>query len=227
MGKYGIDLVMFDLDGTLADTVPQISLAVKKTLEKNNIVFPGEDRIRLFVGNGVDALLRRSILNKIDVLEQEIDPVLFQKVRFDYFEIYQNEIGSNYTLYDGVEETLKSLKDFGYKLAIVTNKPDVYIKPWLHSANLSDFFDFTLGGGILKVKKPDPQVMLYVCEKVGVSHEHSIMVGDSVNDVLGAQKAGIRSIGLTYGYNYGKPIKYFKPDFVFDKFIEIKGLLVG
>ena len=73
-----IELLIFDLDGTLADTVPQIALSVKRALEKNSILFPGEDRIRGFVGNGADKLLQRAMTNKFEVTDADFDPELFQ-----------------------------------------------------------------------------------------------------------------------------------------------------
>lgn len=222
-----IELVIFDLDGTLADTVPQIAIAVRRTLEKFNIPDPGVERIRGFVGNGADRLLQRAMTNNFDALEQDIDPTIFQQVRFTYFEIYKEEIADHFTLYPHVKETLESLKKQNIKLAIATNKPDIYIKPWLKAANLENIFDFTLGSGIITAKKPDPEVLFYVCNKLAVSHEHTLMVGDSSNDILAAQNAKIRSVGLTYGYNYGKPIRLFNPTYVFDDFSKIKELVIG
>ena len=105
-----IELLIFDLDGTLADTVPQIALSVKRALEKNNILFPGEDRIRGFVGNGADKLLQRAMTNKFEVTDADFDPELFQKLRIDYFKIYMEEIGNHFSLYPNVEDTLIFLK---------------------------------------------------------------------------------------------------------------------
>jgi phosphoglycolate phosphatase len=222
-----IELVIFDLDGTLADTVPQIALSVKRALERNNLPFPGVDRIRGFVGNGADRLIQRSITNRFDATESDIEPELFQKVRRDYFEIYMDEISSNFSLFPGVRETLKDLKKHGIKLAIATNKPDIYIKPWLKAAELESIFDVTVGGGILATKKPDPEILFQICRKLSVDCSNALMVGDSSNDVLAARNAGMRSVGLTYGYNYSKPIASFNPSYVLDDFSKIIEIVLG
>ena len=222
-----IELLIFDLDGTLADTVPQIALSVKRALEKNSILFPGEDRIRGFVGNGADKLLQRAMTNKFEVTDADFDPELFQKLRIDYFKIYMEEIGNHFSLYPNVEDTLIFLKKSNFKLAIATNKPDIYIRPWLTAANLENIFDLTVGSGVLSTRKPNPEILFYVCNKLGVSHEHSLMVGDSSNDIIAAQNAKMRSVGLTYGYNYSKPIKLFNPTYVLDDFSKIKEIVIG
>ena len=84
-----------------------------------------------------------------------------------------------------------------------------------------EFFELILGGDSLEEKKPNPMPLLYVCDKLNVSVEESLMVGDSKNDILAANACGMQSIGLTYGYNYGEDIAIYKPSFVFDKFADI------
>lgn len=222
-----VKLVIFDLDGTLADTAPQIARGVRSALIKNNIKAPTLEEIVHYVGNGADLLLKRSILNSYEVNDNDIDQRLFSLVKQDYLKCYMDEIGSNFTLYPGVSETLNLLKKNGYLLAIATNKPNIYIKPWLEAAGLSSVFDYTIGGGVLPTHKPDPMILLHVCEKLKIKTGEAIMVGDSCNDILGAKNAKIRSVGLTYGYNFLKPLSEYHPDYLFDQFDELKKLLIG
>ena len=122
---------------------------------------------------------------------------------------------------------MKDLKKHGIKLAIATNKPDIYIKPWLKAAELESIFDVTVGGGILATKKPDPEILFKICRKLSVDCSNALMVGDSSNDVLAARNAGMRSVGLTYGYNYSKPIASFNPSYVLDDFSKIIEIVLG
>ncbi len=222
-----VQLIIFDLDGTLADTAPQIALAVQGALKKNQVKVPVFGNIIRYVGNGADKLLKRSITDCFDFNEDDIDLKLFTQVKKDYLECYMHEIGGNFTLYPKVKDTLTSLKRHGFKLAIATNKPNMYIKPWLEAANLSSLFDFTIGSGVVPFNKPDPTVLLHVCNELGVKPENALMVGDSCNDILGAKNAGMYSVGLTYGYNFIKPLSEFHPDYLFDHFYELENLLIG
>lgn len=222
-----VNLVIFDLDGTLAHTAPQIALGVQGALTRNNLPVPGFDRIVGYVGNGADMLLKRAITDCFDFREEDIDPEVFAKVKKDYLECYMKEIGGNFQLYPGVRETLQALKEQDFKLAIATNKPDCYLKPWLQAAELLSVFDIAVGSGVVPFNKPDPAILLHICTALGVAPCNALMVGDSCNDILGARNAGMRSVGLTYGYNYLRPLQDYQPDYVFDHFNELKNLLIG
>ena len=124
-------------------------------------------------------------------------------------------------LYEGVFDTLHALKHYGYTLVLITNKPSEFIEPILSSFSLSSLFSLTIGGDSLSQKKPSALPLLYACEQLNISPSHCVMVGDSKNDILAARAANIKSIGLTYGYNYGESIATFQPDWVFNNFSEI------
>jgi phosphoglycolate phosphatase len=124
-----------------------------------------------------------------------------------------------------VRETLEYIKSQNIKLAIVTNKPHKFVEPIIRMAGLYDLFDYLLGSEVITQKKPQPEPLLYVCNKLAILPEDAIMVGDSYNDIEAAKNANIISIALTYGYNRGRDIRDSKPDFVFSDFGQIAELI--
>ena len=218
------ELIIFDLDGTLIDSVPDLALSVNHTLKSiNRDVFP-EDIIRTWVGNGAATLVKRALSGSSNINE-DIDDKLFEKALDIFLKFYSNNLTVSTILYDGVKETLENLQNNNYRLAIVTNKPYDFIEPILECLELSDLFEYYIGGDSLEVKKPNPMPLLHVCEKLNVSVENSLMIGDSKNDIIAANEANMDSIALSYGYNYDEDISTYKPNIVFDNFADINKVL--
>ena len=222
-----IRLFIFDLDGTLAATGPQIAKSVISAMKLNGMAAPSVDEILHYIGNGAERLLKRSMVNRFDYGPEQIDEEAYRRLRLTYRDEYMKFIGGDFELYPGVRETLEALKARGMMLAIASNKPDMYIRPWLDAAGLADLFDYAMGSEVIPEVKPDPAVLLHVCRRLGVKPAEAVMVGDSSNDILAARSAGMRSVGLTYGYCYTRPIKDYSPDHVFDDFRELLKLLAG
>lgn len=103
----------------------------------------------------------------------------------------------------------------------MTNKPYAFIEPILNGLGLKNIFELCLGGDSLENRKPHPQQLFHICKELNISIENSIMIGDSKNDILAAQSAGMNSIGVSYGYNYGEDISLSQPDAVVDDFADI------
>ncbi|MGL4793495.1 MAG: phosphoglycolate phosphatase, partial [Aeromonas jandaei] len=175
--------------------------------------------IRTWVGNGADKLIQRALAYR------EADPELFAKARPIFFQHYNACLLQGLAMYDGVAQSLRRLQTLGYKQAIVTNKPSDFVAPILDALGISDCFALWLGGNCVPVKKPSPEPLLHACQELGVSPARTLMVGDSENDVLAAKAAGMKVVGLTYGYNYGRPIADSRPDWVFEHFSQLDALL--
>lgn len=216
--------LLFDLDGTLVDSAPDLALAVNDTLTQLNLPTYPESTIRSWVGNGAKVLIERALSGSSSI-SSDLDPDLAKKALEIFLTSYQNNLCIHSKLYDGVLSSLQTLKGFGYKLAVVTNKPERFIEPILAGLDLSGVFDVLVGGDTLPQKKPDPSPLHYACEKMNVAIEQSLMIGDSRNDILAAKAAGTQSVGLTYGYNYGLPIADSDPEWVFDNFADILNIL--
>lgn len=214
-----IKLIQFDLDGTLIDSVAQLWQAVNLMLAELGHRQVTEQEVRLWVGNGADMLVQRALTA---ALTRPPTPSQHQQARGLFDKAYQSVASHQVVLYPGVIDTLEQLKKAGYTLALVTNKPYGFVPDILAKSGLAPYFSLSLGGDSLADKKPSPVPLLHVCHTLNIAPEHSIMVGDSENDILAAQAAGMASVGLTYGYNYGKSIADSQPNWVLS---ELKGLL--
>lgn len=184
--------VIFDLDGTLIHSLPDILEYVNMTLEKFNAPLRNEKEIRQFIGNGARNLIKRSFG---DITEAELD----ERLAF-YNEKYTNSGSPKTRLFDGVKEMLLTLKERGYRLAILTNKPqkttdEVYQK-YLSFAN----FDMVVGQSNSVKCKPDKTATLNILSQLGVERENAFFIGDGETDVLTSINAGIKNVSVLWGY---------------------------
>jgi len=212
--------ILFDLDGTLIDSAPDLASAINHMLVTIGREKMSPDIIRTWVGNGASILVQRGLSGKIDI-DNSLDPILVEKALAIFIEYYAKHICIDTVTYPRVRSTLKILKAKGYRLAIVTNKPYHLIQPILDGLELNGLFEYLLGGDSLIKRKPDPLPLLHTCEKLGVSVDECVMVGDSKNDILAANAANMQSIGLTYGYNYGEDINEHGPDLCLNDFADM------
>jgi len=208
----------------ILDSAPDLVLAVNhmlKTLGRET--FSG-DTIRSWVGNGAQTLVKRSLCGS-SVIDDEIDPELFANALDIFLDFYAQNLCVDTVTYPNVPATLSGLKAQGYRLALVTNKPFGFIAPLLEGLALTELFEFCLGGDSLPRRKPDPLPLLHVCERLDLHPSECVMIGDSKNDILAANAAGMQSIGVSYGYNYGEDISLYRPDRVVNDFSEIMAML--
>jgi phosphoglycolate phosphatase len=124
-------------------------------------------------------------------------------------------------LYPAVTETLAELKQAGFTLALVTNKPSKFVPEILAKHGIDKYFVDVLGGDAFPEKKPNPVALNWLMEKHNCQPEEMLMVGDSKNDILAAKNAGCAAFGLTYGYNHGEPIAASNPEFVADTIADL------
>lgn len=211
-------LLIFDFDGTLIDSVPDLADATNAmltTLGKDTYPL---DTIRNWVGNGSRMLVERALVGKIEVLKDELTVEEAEHAEQVFFDAYKNLSDSKTVAYPNVDSGLRQLKEAGYTLALVTNKPIRFVPKILESFGWTSLFDMVLGGDSLTTKKPDPAPLLHVCDKLGVMQDKAVMIGDSRNDILAGQNAKIDTLGLSYGYNYGQDIRDLNPTAAFDDF---------
>lgn len=196
-------LVMFDLDGTLVDSVPDLAAAVDKALLALGRAPAGVERVRDWVGNGARVLLRRALAGGLEharVAEAEAEQAL---------QLFMTAYAESHALtrvYPGVTQTLDWLRGQEIPLAIVTNKPERFVAPLLDEKGLGSYFRWIVGGDTLAQQKPDPAALLHVLRLARVEARQALFVGDSRNDVLAAKAAGVPCVALSYGYNHGRPI---------------------
>jgi phosphoglycolate phosphatase len=211
-------LVMFDLDGTLMDSVPDLAAAVDKMLMLLGREPAGIERVRDWVGNGSRVLVRRALAGRLE--HDGVGDELADEALALFMQAYAG--GHELTaVYPGVRECLDWLREREVKLAIITNKPAQFIEPLLEEKGLAGYFDWLVGGDTLPQQKPDPAALFWVMDKAGVAPGESLFVGDSRNDVRAAKAATVRCVALTYGYNHGEPIADEQPALVLDDLREL------
>ncbi|RAR31095.1 phosphoglycolate phosphatase [Pseudomonas sp. MDMC224] len=211
-------LVMFDLDGTLIDSVPDLAEAVDRMLVELGRAPAGVEKVRDWVGNGARVLVRRALAGGLDhaaVGEAETEEALAR-----FLDIYA-DCHHLTALYPGVHELLEALSTAAVELAVVTNKPERFVAPLLEQVGLGGYFRWIIGGDTLPQQKPDPAALLQVMRLAGVEAAQSLFVGDSRNDVLAARAAAVPCIAVSYGYNHGRPIAEERPSLVVDSLAEL------
>jgi len=217
-------LVMFDLDGTLMDSVPDLAAAVDKMLMLLGREHAGIARVRDWVGNGSRVLVRRALAGGLE--HEGVSDEFADEALALFMQAYSGGHELT-TVYPGVRECLDWLREREVKLAIITNKPAQFIEPLLEEKGLAGYFDWLVGGDTLPQQKPDPAALFWVMDKAGVAPGESLFVGDSRNDVRAAKAATVRCVALTYGYNHGEPIADEQPALVLDDLRELVASVPG
>jgi len=217
-------LVMFDLDGTLMDSVPDLAAAVDKMLMLLGRQPAGVARVRDWVGNGSRVLVRRALAGGLQ--HEGVADELADEAQALFMQAYAGGHELT-TVYPGVRECLDWLRAREVKLAIVTNKPAQFIEPLLEEKGLTGYFDWLVGGDTLAQQKPDPAALFWVMERAGVAPGESLFVGDSRNDVRAAKAAAVPCVALNYGYNHGEPIANEQPALVLDDLRQLVASVSG
>jgi phosphoglycolate phosphatase len=199
--RYPAEAVLFDLDGTLLDTIADLAEGVNRMLAEIGRPLRPLEEIHSFVGKGIPNLVRRCLTENTHASEAEIEAAL------PVFRRHYAEVNGRHTrIYPGIPETLAALRAQGRRLAVVTNKAEAFTLPLLERMGMAAHFDAVVSGDTLPVKKPDPAVLFHACALLGVQTSRTVMIGDSANDALAARAAGMPVLLVTYGYSEGMPV---------------------
>ena len=226
MNQQDKQLLIFDFDGTLIDSVPDLADATNTMLEQLGKPTYSLDTIKEWVGNGSRLLVERALVGKTEVVTGELTKDEADHAEQVFLQAYNTIETSKTVAYPDVDKGLRQLKEAGFTLALVTNKPIRFVPKILESFDWQDLFSEVLGGDSLPVKKPDPTPLLQTCETLNFTIEQAYMIGDSINDMLAGQNAGIDTLALSYGYNYGKDIRDSNPNQAFDNFADLLNYLL-
>jgi len=213
-----IKLICFDLDGTLVNSVPDLRLSLNAMLDDLKLPHVNDLIVKTWVGNGIPKMVERCLEHVESQYSLEAAITIFEGY-------YQQFLNTESGLYPTVKSTLFKLQDKGYKIALVTNKAEQFLPELLRYFGINRCFDLLLGGDTLAKNKPDPMQVDYACEYFNVEKSQVVMVGDSRNDIYAGQNAHVKTIALTYGYNYGEPIGDINPDYIINHFDELLTLL--
>jgi phosphoglycolate phosphatase len=216
--------VIFDLDGTLVDSAPDITASMAFALEELRQPDRSESLMTSFIGNGAGRLIHRSLTGDWEGIA---DPDLFAQTSEIFFTHYAANVCRRSTLYPAVTKTLEELKDYGFQLACVTNKPAEFTEPLIVKLGLKDYFTVTLSGDSLANKKPAPDQLLHVVATCGVTAQNSTMIGDTVTDIQAARNANMRAICVSYGYGNKAAIAAHSPFAVVDSIDQIIDIILS
>ena len=215
-------MVLIDVDGTLVDSVPDLAYCVDEMMRRLNRSAHGEAKVRNWVGNGIERLVRRALVGQLDGEPDEQD---YARAYPMFLELYAENTSKRSILYPGVSEGLAYLESQSYALGCVTNKAAQFTIPLLKELGIYDRFGIVVAGDTLPVKKPDPQPLLHAARHFGVDAADALMLGDSKSDVKAARAAGFQIICMSYGYNHGEDIRHYAPDAVIDSMAELPALI--
>ncbi|MCS7204179.1 MAG: HAD family hydrolase [Leptospiraceae bacterium] len=215
--------IIFDLDGTIIDTLPDLANSVNYGLQKVGLEKIPTDIIKGFIGDGMKSLIEKTLNDlynqqKISLEEKE---KLFQIVFQYFFELYDRNCVNLTKPYEGVVDFLEEFRD-RYKFAILTNKSDYFTKKIIKQLDLEKYFSHILSGDVEEYKKPKPNGIKKIQQDWNLSEDEIIVVGDHYTDILSAKNANVKSIFAMYGY--GK-LNGYQPNYSIKQFSSLKVLL--
>lgn len=213
---------VFDLDGTLVETAPDLHRVLAMLCAEEGIAAPSIESLRAMVGDGARVLLSRAFAAAGVELPEERHEALYAR----FLELYVATPAVDSWVYQGVVEALEELRTQGWRLGVCTNKPQLPSDLLLQQLGLAPFFGSILGGDALPVRKPDPAHLGGVVAALGSVPGRTIMVGDSRNDLLAARGLGCRCILVSFGYTT-VPAAELGADRVIDSFAELTAAIAS
>lgn len=211
-----IELLVFDLDGTLVDSKQDLANAVNHTLEKMGSEKIDDKFIFGLIGEGLRELLAKSFNTHDDSLLDEAIPT--------FRAYYREHLLDNTRLYDGVRETIEAL---GKKKALITNKPEGFSRTILERLGILPFFDLVLGVDSVENRKPHPEPLLKALDFFHTSREKCLVIGDSNLDIEMGKAGGTLTCGVTYGFRGREELEESGADYIIDTIGELKELVLS
>ncbi len=213
-----LNLLVFDLDGTLVDSRYDLADAVNYALERLGRPPLGYDAIPPLLGSGLTHLLQNALQNE--------DPALLQSARAYFDSYYRNNYTRKTICYPEVPETLSYFA--GKKKAVLSNKAHPFTCGIIAGLGLTDQFDLVLGARPERFPlKPDPAALHYLLSELKVAPEHALMIGDSTHDIEAGRAAGMATCAVTYGYRPAEVLAAAEPDLMIDHLSELRERIPG
>ena len=199
-GCLSASALLFDLDGTLADTAPDLTRALNRVLSALDCPEVTLENTRNWIGNGIRRLLERALAAEG---KKKVSPEFVDQGVALFEPFYAEAVWADSVCYPGVVDGLAKLKRMGYKMGCVTNKPRSCTGALLEHSGLVDFFEVVVAGDDLVETKPAPAPLLYAADQLHVGPQDCVVIGDSRNDVDAARAAGMAVLLVTWGYHQG------------------------
>lgn len=214
-------LVVFDLDGTLANTLEDLAVAVNCSLDSEGLPVHDNSCYNQFVGNGVNSLIKQAIGDKSD------DINLVERVKAFFDSYYPQHLCDHTSAYDGMSDLLCKLKKQSVKTAVHSNKPHVYVPHILNKLYPQHEFELAWGQQECYERKPSAQALIAMMNKLNVSADETLYVGDSDVDVFTAHNAGVKVCGVEWGFRGKDELMSAGADFIAKDPYELYEIIVG
>jgi phosphoglycolate phosphatase len=215
--------VLFDLDGTLLDTVLDLHAAANGMLADLDRPAVAIEDIRAYVGRGIPNLVKRILAGNLEAADDPAPPPddALASFRKHYGEVN----GRAAKPFPGVMEGLKAIKAMGLPLGVITNKAGAFTRPLLDRTGLAPFMSVAVSGDQLPRPKPDPMPVVWACGRLGVSPADVVLIGDSVHDFKAGHGAGCKVFLVPYGYNEGQDVRGLECDAIVATILDAASLI--
>lgn len=185
---------LFDLDGTLADTLPDLTASANHVRGLHGLEPVTQAMARRFIGDGARALIRRALA------ERSLDEAALDDAVAAYIDHHEDQCTRECRLFAGVVPFVRRLRERGHPIAVVTNKPERFARPVVAHLGLDAFASVVVGGDTLTTKKPNPEMLRHALSQLGASAAGATMIGDGTQDLRAGKALGIRTVACLFGY---------------------------
>ena len=188
-----VKAVLFDLDGTLLDTAPDLAYALNQVLIEEGLEVLDYQTIRPMVSYGSPGLMKLAFQDTLSQAE-------YDRIRQNLLDIYQNNLAVKTQLFPGMEDVLSNIESLNLGWGVVTNKPRWLTQPLLQQLNLFDRAVSIVSGDDVTHQKPHPESLYLACQQADLKPEHCVYIGDAERDIAAGRHAGMRTLAACYGY---------------------------
>lgn len=191
MNRFRLDCVLFDLDGTLVDTAPDLIACLNKTLLAHGFSEAPTETVRPFISHGALPMIKHCV---------SVDESLAQRMLAFMLDSYEQNIAEHSRFFQGIAESLTAIEQLGLKWGVVTNKKSRFTGPLMDSMLLTERAACIISGDTTANSKPHPEPMLAGCRQAGVAPENCVYIGDAVHDITAGKRANMKTLAALYGY---------------------------
>jgi phosphoglycolate phosphatase len=223
LAQLPVSAVLFDLDGTLLDTVLDLHAAANGMLADLGRKPVVVEDIRAYVGRGIPNLVKRILAGNLEAADDPAPPPADALMSFRKH--YAEVNGHASRPFPGVMEGLEALKAKGLPLGVITNKALAFTGPLLEHTGLAPFMSVAVSGDQLPRSKPDPMPVIWACGRLNVSPADAVLIGDSINDLKAGGSAGCRVFLVPYGYNEGQDVRGLECDAIVGSILDAASLI--
>lgn len=192
MSGFKLDCVLFDLDGTLVDTAPDLIACLNQALATHDFPAVNDSDIKPMISLGAMAMIKKAASNANEALQTQLLELML--------DCYQNNIAQYSQFYNGISETLEAIEALGLKWGVVTNKRERFTLPLMEALNISQRAACVISGDTTGNSKPHPEPMLAACRQAQVNPENCVYIGDAAHDITAGKNANMKTLAAVYGY---------------------------